>query len=68
MTDLRFDNQRGSSILCDLVDVVRCRDCKFWLGEPTDMYGVCWTWRKRSEYPTAVTKRDGYCYLGEKKA
>lgn len=29
MTDLRFDNQRGSSVACDLVDVVRCKDCKY---------------------------------------
>ena len=30
MTDLRFDNQRGSSVACDLVDVVRCKDWKGW--------------------------------------
>ena len=30
MKDLKFDNQRGASVACDLVDVVRCRDCEFW--------------------------------------
>lgn len=29
MSDLKFDNQRGASVACDLVDVVRCRDCEF---------------------------------------
>lgn len=27
MKDLKFDNQRGASMACDLVDVVRCRAC-----------------------------------------
>ena len=29
MKDLKFDNQRGASMACDLVDVVRCTDCLF---------------------------------------
>lgn len=25
----------------DVVEVVRCKDCKHWLGHPEDMYGDC---------------------------
>lgn len=67
MTDLRFDNQRGSSAACDLVDVVRCRDCEFWTGRADDRFGGCRTWSMDIERPDAMTMRDGYCYFGSRK-
>lgn len=66
MKDLRFDNQRGSSVACDLVDVVRCRDCEFWTGKPGNAIGGCRTWSSNLEQPEAITKQDGYCYFAER--
>ena len=67
MKDLRFDNQRGSSVPCDMVDVVRCRDCEFWTGRDGDRFGGCRTWSMNIEQPDAMTMRDGYCYFGSRK-
>lgn len=55
MKDLKFDNQRGASVACDLVDVVRCRDCEFWTGNPGDLFGGCRTWSQNIEAPEAAT-------------
>ena len=41
MKDLKFDNQRGTSVACDLVDVVRCRDCEYWMKKPDGVRGAC---------------------------
>lgn len=67
MTDLRFDNQRGSSVACDLVDVVRCESCEYWTGKPGNRFGGCRMWSHNIEQPEANTMRDGYCYFGSRK-
>ena len=67
MSDLKFDNQRGASVACDLVDVVRCRDCEFWTGDPGDLFGGCRKWSQNIEAPEAAVWYNGYCHLGERK-
>lgn len=67
MADLRFDNQRGTSVPCDLVDVVRCKDCEFWTGDPADTMGGCRTWSESIEMPEAITYRYGFCHMGSRK-
>lgn len=67
MKDLKFDNQRGTSVACDLVDVVRCKDCEFWTGDPDDLFGGCRTRSQNIETPEAATWYNGYCHLGERK-
>lgn len=66
MKDLKFDNQRGTSVACDLVDVVRCSDCKHWVGGPSTWVGGCHIWEKGTG-KIIPTIRDGFCHLGERK-
>lgn len=44
MADLRFDKQSCTSVPCDLVDVVRCKNCMYWSPWCTDKRGICRLW------------------------
>ena len=44
----------------DAVEVVRCKDCKWF--EPEDEDGDCWC-----HCNNCITYRDGYCSWGERK-
>lgn len=44
----------------DAVEVVRCKDCKFFENEDED--GDCWCYCHND-----ITCRDGYCSWGERK-
>lgn len=66
MKDLKFDNQRGTSVACDLVAVVRCMDCEFWTGGQSTWVGGCRKWEESAE-KIIPTIRNGYCHLGERK-
>ena len=64
----RFGNRKGlihsgdvdNAPTVDAVEVVRCKDCKWF--EPEDEDGDCWCY-----YDNDTTCRDGYCSMGEKK-
>ena len=49
----------------DFVEVVRCRDCKFWkTGIAYDAVGVC----KHDDHPwNQITNRNYYCADGREK-
>lgn len=66
MKDLKFDNQRGASMACDLVDVVRCRDCEYWMKKPDGVRGACLLLSKLidREYITGCNE---FCFSGTKK-
>lgn len=64
MKGLKFDNQRGASVACDLVDVVRCRDCLFSTCETYYAGHVVCVSDKG--WPRWV-KENGFCDLGERK-
>lgn len=64
MKDLKFDNQRGASMACDLVDVVRCKDCLFSTCETYYAGHVVCVSDKG--WPRWV-KENGFCDLGEMK-
>ena len=64
MSDLKFDNLRGASVACDLVDVVRCSDCLFSCCE--GYYTGHLVCVSDKSWPRWV-KEDGFCNLGERK-
>lgn len=51
----------------EVVEAVRCMDCEFWTGNSDVLFGGCRMWSQNIEHPEAMTKRDGFCYLGERK-
>lgn len=67
MQDLRFDNQHGSSVSCDLVDVVRCKKCEFWMGDENALSAVCLMWSSAMRGSEKYTKYNGFCHHGTRK-
>lgn len=66
MKDLKFDNQRGASMACDLVDVVRCRDCEYWMKKPDGVRGTCLLLSKLIDRED-ITGCNEFCFSGTKK-
>ena len=58
MKDLKFDNQRGASVACDLVDVVFSTCETYYAGHVVCVSDKGW--------PRWV-KENGFCDLGERK-
>lgn len=67
MKDLKFDNQRGTSVAYDRADVVRCRDCEYWMKKPDGVRGACRILSKLINGREAITDYDGFCFSGKKK-
>ena len=66
MKDLKFDNQRGASMACDLVDVVRCKDCEYWMKKPDGVRGACLLLSKLIDREE-ITGCNEFCFSGTKK-
>lgn len=66
MKDLKFYNQRGASMACDLVDVVRCRDCEYWMKKPDGVRGACLLLSKLIDREE-ITGCNEFCFSGTKK-
>lgn len=48
----------------DVVEVVRCKDCKYW--DNTTKWAVCTKW-SADPYEQANTEKNDYCSYGERK-
>ena len=49
----------------DVVEVVRCKDCKYFVqGEP---YDPCECMKWKVKFGVAYTEPDGYCHKAERK-
>lgn len=57
---LKCENMVYNAQTVDAVEIVRCKDCKWF--EPEDEDGDCWCYCNND-----ITCRDGYCSWGEKK-
>lgn len=51
---------------CDLVDVVRCRDCEYWMKKPDGVRGACLLLSKLIDQE-AITGCNEFCFSGTKK-
>lgn len=66
MADLRFDKQSCTSVPCDLVDVVRCKNCMYWSPWGTDERGICRLWSDTGKDFFAAIP-DGFCHMGKRR-
>lgn len=54
--------------LKDVVEVVRCKDCKFWTKDENVLNrGICDEWSDYEDSISRYTGRDDYCSYGERK-
>lgn len=51
--------------LADVVEVVRCKDCKFWNKD--ENRGICDEWSDFEDGISRYTGADDYCSCGERK-
>lgn len=51
----------------DAVEVVRCKDCKFWNKDENILGGICDEWSDFEDSIINYTKPDDYCSRGEQK-
>ena len=51
----------NSAPTVDAVEVVRCKDCR-WFGEEDEDDGQCWCF-----FNNVPTLRQGFCYFGERR-
>ena len=64
MSDLQYPREGGA----DLVEVVRCKDCKNWYAFSDKKFGYCRRecWDDDAQYRLKVeTVHDDYCSYGE---
>ena len=57
------DSVPNAATVCDVVEVVRCKDCKHWGGETFGYICKEWSGMTFRNY----TKPDHYCSRGERK-
>lgn len=67
MRDLQSPQENGK---LDLVNVVRCKDCKDWYSFPDRLFGYCRReyWDDDGQYRLKVeTNHEDYCSYGERR-
>ncbi len=67
MRDLQSPQENGK---LDLVNVVRCKDCKDWYPFPDRLFGYCRReyWDDEGQYRLKVeTNHEDYCSYGERR-
>ncbi len=57
----------GAAPAVDAVEVVRCKDCKLWLGDGYLSIGRCNKWSAPVASITPFTRADDFCSYGERR-
>lgn len=52
----------------DAVEVVRCKDCKFYEAHRNRPGGYCWHWEYEEGMSPNVVEDDDFCSYGERRA
>lgn len=58
------ENRKGEKIVCPLIEIVQCKDCKWAKKEEDEGEGnlTC-----ACHIPRFIVPSDGFCYLGERR-
>ena len=65
--DLELYDLEHKPSCCPLVEVVRCKECKFWNKDENVLRGICDEWSDFEDGISRYTGSDDYCSYGERK-